>query len=90
MMGAMTMKIDFKLYASLAEFLPQDGRVGNIARVEVAEGSTVMQVIEAHAVPLKYVHLVLVNGHYIAPAERHAHVLKHGDALALWPPIAGG
>ena len=31
-----------------------------------------------------------VNGHYIAPADRDSKVLTEGDALAIWPPIAGG
>jgi len=37
------------------------------------------------------VHLVLVNGKYIAPADRRmSYTLQEGDALAIWPPIAGG
>jgi molybdopterin converting factor small subunit len=36
------------------------------------------------------VHLVLVNGVYVAPAEHMSHVLKQDDVLAIWPPIAGG
>ena len=36
------------------------------------------------------VHLVLVNGRYIAPEMRASEVLHPGDALAIWPPIAGG
>jgi len=40
--------------------------------------------------PQKLVHLVLVNGHYIAPEQRASKVLLEGDVLAIWPPIAGG
>ncbi|MEP6656276.1 MAG: MoaD/ThiS family protein, partial [Betaproteobacteria bacterium] len=40
--------------------------------------------------PPAMTHLVLVNGLYIAPARRASHALQHGDALAVWPPIAGG
>jgi molybdopterin converting factor small subunit len=36
------------------------------------------------------VHLVLVNGTYIAPEKRSTHLLIEGDTLAIWPPIAGG
>jgi molybdopterin converting factor small subunit len=36
------------------------------------------------------VHLVLVNGKYIAPEHRHSQTLEEGDVLAIWPPIAGG
>jgi sulfur carrier protein ThiS len=33
---------------------------------------------------------VLVNGRYVPPALRPSHLLRPGDALAIWPPIAGG
>jgi molybdopterin converting factor small subunit len=36
------------------------------------------------------VHLVLVNGVYVPPAERLSFTPKEGDVLAIWPPIAGG
>ena len=39
---------------------------------------------------MKLVHLVLVNGVYVQPEERASRVLKDGDVLAIWPPIAGG
>ena len=38
----------------------------------------------------KLVHLVLVNGVYVPPEQRAERVLKDGDVLAIWPPIAGG
>jgi molybdopterin converting factor small subunit len=40
--------------------------------------------------PPKLVHLVLVNGRYVAPADRTTHVLQPDDVLAIWPPVAGG
>jgi sulfur carrier protein ThiS len=40
--------------------------------------------------PEKLVHLVLVNGSYVAPEQRPSQTLKEGDVLAIWPPIAGG
>jgi molybdopterin converting factor small subunit len=36
------------------------------------------------------VHLVLVNGVYIAPDQRDTRVLQEGETLAIWPPVAGG
>lgn len=84
------MQITFKLYASLGEYLPADKRRGNEMTLTVPEGATVLQVIEPFALPMKLVHLVLVNGHYIAPADRAEKVLVEGDVLAIWPPIAGG
>jgi sulfur carrier protein ThiS len=40
--------------------------------------------------PRQLVHLVLVNGEFILPVERATHVLREGDVVAIWPPIAGG
>jgi sulfur carrier protein ThiS len=84
------MKIVFKLYASLTQYLPADTRYDNRLPLELLEGSSVAQVIEPFGLPEKMVHLVLVNGVYVAPEQRLSHVLKDGDVLAIWPPIAGG
>jgi len=84
------MKITFKLYASLTEFLPAQGRAENRVELEVAEGSTIASVIEPYRLPPKMVHLVRVNGVYVAPEQRATRVLTEGDVLAIWPPIGGG
>lgn len=84
------MLITFKLYASLTEYLPQNQRAGNRMALDVAADTTIAQVIEPFALPMKLVHLVLVNGHYVPPEERATRVLAEGDVLAIWPPIAGG
>jgi sulfur carrier protein ThiS len=87
-------KITFKLFAMLTDHLPQevDGarREGNAIQLEVAEGTTVQQLIDRFRLPPKLVHLVLVDGAYVAPAARAERVLVEGEALAIWPPIAGG
>ncbi len=82
--------ITFKLYASLTEHLPLQYRTGNLMPLKVARDATIAQIIEPFALPMKLVHLVLINGHYIAPADRATRTLVHGDVLAIWPPIAGG
>jgi sulfur carrier protein ThiS len=84
------MKVVFKLYASLTQYLPPESRYDNRLALELPEGSSVEQVIEPFGLPPKLVHLVLVNGVYVPPAQRLSHVLKDGDVLAIWPPIAGG
>jgi len=84
------MKITFKLFASLTDYLPAQVRNSNQMELELAEGSTILQVIEPFGLPEKMVHLVLINGSYIAPAERGTRALVDGDVLAIWPPIAGG
>ena len=84
------MKITFKLFASLTDYLPQQARTSNQLELEVAEGATVLQVIQPFALPEKMVHLVLINGKYLAPQQRATQPLHNGDVLAIWPPIAGG
>ena len=56
----------------------------------MVDGATIVQVLEPYQLPQKLVHLVLVNGKYIAPVDRVTHALIEGDVLAIWPPIAGG
>lgn len=83
------MKVVFKLFASLADLLPAERR-GNRVELDVTPGTTVGDLITLYRVPEKSAHLVLVNGHYIAPGERHTHCLEDADEVAIWPPIAGG
>lgn len=84
------MQITLKLFATLTDYLPHTARYTNQIPLEVADGITVSQVVEQHNLPEKLVHLVLVNGHYIAPIDRPKTALLAGDVLAIWPPIAGG
>jgi sulfur carrier protein ThiS len=84
------MKITFKLYASLTDYLPADARTGNRIELDVPADAPIAKVIEPFALPHKMVHLVLVNGVYVPPEQRLTQVLKEGDVLAIWPPIAGG
>ena len=84
------MQITFKLYAMLADHLPDEARRTNSLMLELPPGRMVGQVIDEFNLPPKLVHLVLVNGNFIPPAERAGRVLAEGDVLAIWPPIAGG
>ena len=47
------MRITFKLYASLTEYLPAEARSGNRVPLDVAEGTTIAQVIEPFSLPAK-------------------------------------
>ena len=84
------MKITFKLFASLTDYLPEDRRRSNEMHLDVAPNASINQIIEPFGLPPKLVHLVLVNGKYIEPEKRMTQTLAEGDALAIWPPIAGG
>jgi len=83
------MKIRVKLYAMLGEHLPANS-VKNEADYECLDGTAITEVLSALHVPLEQCHLVLVNGVFVSPSERDTYVLNEGDALAVWPPVAGG
>jgi sulfur carrier protein ThiS len=84
------MRITLKLYATLTDYLPADARRDNRMQLEVDARATIESIIAPFNLPMKLVHLVLVNGIFIPPAARKTHTFKDGDVLAIWPPIAGG
>ncbi|MGI9302205.1 MAG: MoaD/ThiS family protein [Gammaproteobacteria bacterium] len=83
------MKITLKLYATLGELLPAHAHE-NTVEIDVADSATPNQVIDQYRVPREMAHLILLNGIYVAPADRDKPMLKEGDAFAVWPPVAGG
>jgi sulfur carrier protein ThiS len=85
-----TMRITFKLYATLGDYLPSEGRVGNVVLLDVPETTTIVDLVEQYRLPTRLVHLVLINGVFIPPADRATRVLQPDDVLAIWPPVAGG
>jgi sulfur carrier protein ThiS len=84
------MKITLKLFASLTDYLPPESKYTNIVELDIAPDTTIGQLVAQHRLPDKLVHLVLVNGTYIAPEDRAVKTLVADDVLAIWPPIAGG
>lgn len=83
------MKITLKLFASLGHYLPEGARA-NTAEVQVPDGASAHQVLDQFKVPREKAHLVMVNGVYLDAAARDQPRIKPGDALAVWPPVAGG
>ena len=84
------MKIQLKLYASLMRYLPEGTQDRHVANLDVPEGLTPASLIEVQKLPKEACFLVLLNGVYLAPAERETRQIQEGDAIAIWPPIAGG
>lgn len=83
------MRIRIKLFANLGQYLPAT-RQGNEADMEVPEGASPMAVMGLLNLPPGSAHLVLINGNYVPPEQWSSAPLKEGDALAAWPPVAGG
>ncbi len=84
------MRVTLKLFATLADYLPPDARRSNQVELDLAEGTTVTEAIAPFNLPPRLTHLVLVNGVFVPPEARSTRVLADGDALAIWPPVAGG
>ena len=84
------MKITFKLFAQLQDYLPAEARKTNAFALELSEGTPVAQVIERFSLPPRLVHLVLLDGAFVPPGERDGRLLRDGETLAIWPPVAGG
>ena len=82
------MHVKLKLFASLRQYLPD--HPSGVVALEMAPGSTPQDLLRQYALPPEQVHLVLVNGFYIAPEALGSATLKDGDEVALWPPVAGG
>ena len=86
---SIAVKITFKLFASLAQYLPREA-VRNIVEIEITPATTVHEIIDRYHVPRPSAHLILINGLYVEAEDRDKPMLKPGDALAIWPPVAGG
>lgn len=79
------MKIQVQLFATLSGYLPgvmQD----HGATLDVPDGSTIREVVERLGIPADTPMIALVNGRD-ALADG---VLKEGDTVAMFPPLAGG
>jgi molybdopterin converting factor small subunit len=79
------MKIKLKLFATFREYLPE-GNDGHSIMLELAESTTVDSVLVMLKLPTDIPKIILINGLQKTAVE----VLKEGDTLSVFPPIAGG
>jgi molybdopterin converting factor small subunit len=79
------LRVEVRLFATLAAFLPSDGRDGT-AELEIPEGSTVVDVTRRLGIPLDLARVVLVNGRDIGLEAP----LTARDVVMIFPPLAGG
>lgn len=83
------MNVRLKLYATLGKFLPSTAKRNEVS-LTVDDRTSVLDLLTQHNVPMETCHLILVNGVYAAPARAGEAMLKEGDTVAVWPPVAGG
>ena len=79
------MRVEVRLFATLAAFLPPDGRDG-AAELEIPEGSTVAEVARRLGIPPDLGRVVLVNGRDVGSEAPLAAL----DVVTIFPPLAGG
>lgn len=66
------MKIVFKLYATLQDYLPAEAKKTNTLTLDLNAGTTIQQIVERFARPQQLCHLVLVDGLFVPPGARAA------------------
>jgi len=79
------MKVEVRLYASLQDYLPEK-KEGPACLIDLPEGSTVDDLLRLLRVPQNAVKVVFRNGIHARGDE----VLKDGDRVGAFPPVAGG
>lgn len=79
------MKVQVKLFATMKEFLPGQGDYSS-CQVELNQGATAADVLRKLGIPEEIPKIILINGVVVKPDHR----LAEGDAVSIFPPIAGG
>lgn len=79
------MKITLHLFASLAEYLP-DQTQGNPNHLKVEAGTTVKGLIDLLHIPPDAPRIIFRNGLKVLADE----TLAEGDRIGMFPPLAGG
>jgi molybdopterin converting factor small subunit len=80
------MRIELKLYASLERYMPAARSGTSFRYMEVEEGTTVGRFLQMLRIPADTVKLIFLNGVHAQMDQ----VLKEGDRVGVFPPVAGG
>ena len=83
------MRIYLKLFAMLDHLLPP-GSKDHTAELDVPEGTTPRVLIQRFNIPPQLAHLVMIDGTHLLPKEIDTRVIKEGETVYIFPPIAGG
>jgi sulfur carrier protein len=78
-------KIEIALYATLSKYLPP-GSEQRKAVIAAPDGATAREIMSQLSIPQDHPNILLVNGKQANPDT----VLKDGETLAVFPPLAGG
>jgi sulfur-carrier protein len=79
------MQIRVKLHGTLRKYLPA-GTSENVVQVDVPEGATVADVVSRLTIPPAHTKVMVSGNEQLEPTS----VLRNGQELNLFPPLAGG
>lgn len=82
------MQVNVKTGGLLKHYLPEGS--GSQCDLEVADGATVLGVMQHLSLPMDDHYLVMLNGTVLPVADRETTVLTERDELGLFPPLKGG
>jgi sulfur carrier protein len=80
------MRLELRLFASLRKKLPPGSPRGK-CELELPNGMTLGGVCDHMTIPRESAQMVLINGEQDRDFDR---VLKDGDVVSIFPPLAGG
>ena len=79
------MEIEVKLFATLRDYLPK-GSDRFSCKMEIDGTTRIRDIVSRLKVPDDIPKIILLNGVH----GKEDHVLKEGDVLSIFPPVAGG
>jgi molybdopterin converting factor small subunit len=78
-------KVGLRLQAILRRYRPA-GLTGDVIEMDLANGATVRDAVEALRVPVNLIHAVFINEQQGALDT----ALAEGDRVRVFPPVVGG
>jgi sulfur carrier protein len=85
MEGIKSMEIEVKLFATLRDYLPK-GSSRFSCKMEVGGSTRVQDILSRLKIPEEIPKIILINGVH----GKREQILKDGDVLSIFPPVAGG
>jgi molybdopterin converting factor small subunit len=83
--GFSSMEIEVKLFATLRDYLPK-GSSRFSYKMEVDGPTRVQDILSRLKIPEEIPKIILINGVH----GKKEQILKDGDVLSIFPPVAGG
>lgn len=83
------MEVTVKLFAILGKYLPPNA-THNEVQMDIAEGTSVSQLMQQLHLPPELTHVAMINGIYIDPDDRDQTTFSPGDEFVVFPPVTGG